>query len=188
MRRWAIAGAVLVTLVATAVALGSGTGARIHRLHVPPPPTASADESAPPSDVTDPAPPATPAPPPVAPPPGPPPPPSPPSPPSPPGPGTCTATGGGTPADVTGQLSDYALGLAPSSVPAAPTLRVRGVNVGSDTHTIAIRPLGGALLCATPAITGGNSDTFAITNLVAGTYQIYCTIHPSSMQATFTVS
>jgi len=187
MRGAAIAGVALVTLTATAVALGFGTEARLHRLHVPPPPAAGPNESAPPSDVV--IPPATPAPPPAAPAPPPPgSPPPPPNPPPPPGGSTCTATAGGTPADVTGQLSDYALSLAPPSVAAAPTLRVRGVNVGSDTHTIAIRPLGGARLCATPAITGGNSDTFAITNLAPGTYQIYCTLHPSSMQATFGVS
>lgn len=184
MGRAAIAGAVLVALVATVVAVGAGADMRRHRLHVPPPPAADATESAPPSVPSEPAPPVVP--PAAPPPPGSPLPPA--SPPPPPAGIVCTATGGGAPADVTGQLSDYALALAPSSLPAAPTLRVHGVNAGSDTHTIAIRPLGGARLCATPAIAGGASDTFAITNLAPGVYQVYCTLHPASMQATFSVS
>jgi len=167
MRRAAIAGAILVTLVVAAIAVGSSLDARRHRLHVPPPPSAGPSQSAPPLVVTDP--PAPPPPPPVDDP-------------------SCTPTGDSTPVDVTGQLSDYALSLSTGSVPAAATLRVRGVNGGSYTHQIAIRPLGLARLCATPLIGGGLSDTFAIANLAPGTYEIYCTLHSNSMHATLTVT
>ena len=180
MRRAAIAGAILVTLVVAAIALGSSLDSRRHRLHVPPPPSADPSQSAPPLGVADPAPPAPPVLPPPAPPATPPPPPE--------NDPSCTPTGGGTPVDVTGQLSDYALSLSTGSVPAAATLRVRGVNGGSDTHQIAIRPLGLARLCATPLIGGGLSDTFAIANLAPGTYEIYCTLHSNSMHATLTVT
>ena len=166
MRRAAIAGAILVTLVVAAIAVGSSLDSRRHRLHVPPPPSADPSQSAPPLVVTDPP---APPPPPVDDP-------------------SCTPTVGGTPADVTGQLSDYALSLSTGSVPAGATLRVRGVNGGSDTHQIAIRPLGQMRLCATPIIGGGLSDTFEIANLAPGTYEIYCTLHPNSMHATLTLT
>ena len=102
--------------------------------------------------------------------------------------GSCTSTGGGTPVDVTGQLSDYALSLAPGTLPASPAIRVRGINGGSDAHTIAIRRPGESRLCATPVITGGLGDTFVIRNLQPGTYEIYCTLHPGSMHASLTLT
>jgi plastocyanin len=180
MARAAVMIGIAATVVAASVALGAGADVRLHRLHVPPPPAVDAgDDGAP----AAPAPPDLPAPPaPVAPPPAPSPPPSPPS-------GiVCTTSGSGAPADVTGQLVDYGLSLAPAMLAAAPTLRVRGINQGSDGHTIALRPLGGSRLCATPLITTGLAAAFELTNVPPGVYQLFCTLHPSSMQATFTIS
>ena len=122
--------AIAATLVATAVAVGAGTEMRLHRLHVPPPPTVDPIESsqppprraAPPGGPEPPGPPAPPA--------------------APPPPGTrrrhlparrrrlrrpaasigCTLTGGSAPARH-GHAHDFAIALAPTSVAAAATLR-----------------------------------------------------------------
>lgn len=123
MDRVAISAGIAAVLAVTAVALGAGTDVRIHRLHVPPPPTGEETGTpAPPGpNPTDPsAPPGTS--PPVAPPaPG-----APPPPPAPPAGLTCT-TDNGTSADVTGTLSDYAIAAVPSAASVASTLRFRGV-------------------------------------------------------------
>jgi plastocyanin len=97
-------------------------------------------------------------------------------------------TNGGTPADASGTLTDEHLALTTTSLTVAATLRIRGVNQGAENHTIAIRQMAGsARICGTPNITPGTENTFAVSNLPPGTYQIYCTIHPSSMQQTVTV-
>jgi plastocyanin len=190
MGRLAISAGIAAALAVTAVAVGAGSDLRLHRLHVPPPPAGGsqppdtgspADPSTPPA--TSPSPPGSP------PPPGTPPPP-PPAPPPPSGVG-CTATAGGTPADATGTLVEYTLTLAPATTfAAAPTLRFRGVNMGTFAHAIAIKPAGiGALeICGTPNINPGQSDTFAVTNLPAGNYVIYCTIHSASMHQAISVN
>ncbi|MDP9258879.1 MAG: hypothetical protein M3Q31_20340 [Actinomycetota bacterium] len=181
MGRLAISAGIAAALVVTAVAVGAGSDLRLHRLHVPPPPVGGsqppdtgspADPSAPPA--TTPLPPGTP----------------PPPPPAPPGVG-CTASAGGTPVDATGTLVDYTLTLAPTTTFAvAPTLRFRGANMGTVPHAIAIKTAGvtGTNLCGTPAISPGASETFAVTNLPAGSYVIYCTIHPASMHQAITVN
>jgi hypothetical protein len=190
MGRLAISAGIAAALVVTAVAVGAGSDLRLHRLHLPPPPSGSqppetgspADPSAPPA--TTPPPPGSQPPPPGSPP------PPPPAPPPPSGVG-CTATGGGTPVDATGTLVEYTLTLAPTSTfAAAPTLRFRGVNMGTFAHAIAIKTAGvtGTNLCATSAISPGASDTFAVTNLPPGNYVIYCTIHPASMHQAIAVN
>jgi plastocyanin len=187
MARAAIIAGTVALLVVIAAAVWASAVPRVHRLHVPPPPLQASDD--PQVPVSEPAAPDTRA----APPPGtsppPPPLPAPPPPPPPPPPGAigCTRTGDATPADLTGRLLDYDLELSPASLAAAPALRVRGVNQGSDTHTLAIRPLGGARLCATANITTGLAAAFELTNVPPGTYQLFCTLHPASMQANFTV-
>jgi hypothetical protein len=189
MGRLAISAGIAAALVVTAVAVGAGSDLRLHRLHVPPPPVAGSQppDTGSPADPS--APPAT-----TAPPPGsqPPPPPAtpPPPPPVPPGVG-CTPSAGGTPVDATGTLVDYTLTLAPTTTFApAPTLRFRGANMGTVPHAIAIKTAGvtGTKLCGTPAISPGASETFAVTNLPAGDYVIYCTIHPASMHQAITVN
>jgi plastocyanin len=188
MRRGALLSlAVAATLVAAAVAIGAGAEGRIHRLHLPPPPAVT-----PPGEVTDPiesGTPTTPAPPvvtqPVTPPPVTTQPPV--VPPVNPALG-CTATGGGATADATATLTDDVLALAPASVAAATTLRFRGVNQGSDTHNLSLRGANNVKLCGTPDLTGGQAETFIVTNLPPGTYTLYCTIHSASMHQTLTVS
>jgi hypothetical protein len=190
MGRLAISAGIAAALVVTAVAVGAGSDLRLHRLHLPPPPSGSQPpETGSPADPS--APPATTPPPPGSqPPPAGSPPPPPPAPPPPSGVG-CTATGGGTPVDATGTLVEYTLTLAPTSTfAAAPTLRFRGVNMGSFAHAIAIKTAGvtGTNLCGTSAISPGASDTFAVTNLPPGNYVIYCTIHPASMHQAIAVN
>jgi plastocyanin len=194
MGRGLLGAAIVATLVATAVAVGAGTDVRLHRLHVPPPPSVDASESAPPPAPSKPAPPAPPgtvAPPAAPSPPGsvPPPPAGPPPPPPPPAGVGCTASGGGTPADATGTLSDFQIDLAPTAVAAAATLRFRGVNTpGSSTHNLSLRDSGNTRLCGTPNLTAGTAETFIVTNLPPGGYELYCTIHPGSMHEALTVS
>jgi plastocyanin len=101
---------------------------------------------------------------------------------------SCTNGSDGGPAALTGQLSDYALGAAPPAIAAAATMRINGFNAGSDVHTLALRPLGGARLCATPILTTGVTAALTVTNISPGTYQLFCTLHPSSMQANVTVA
>jgi plastocyanin len=178
--------ALAATLVAAAVAVGAGAEVRIHRLHLPPAPTAA------PGDVTAPIESGTPtAPPepvvtqPVTPPPVTTPPPV--VPPVIPAIG-CTTSGGGTTADSTGTLSDYALAISPAGVASALALRFRGVNAGADTHNLSLRDSGNHKLCGTPNLTGGQAETFVVTNLPPGTYELYCTIHSGSMHQALTVS
>ncbi len=190
MRRDAIGGVIVAALVAAAVAAGAATDVRVHRLHLPPPPTADASESAPPAapgtPVSQPGAPAPPAPPVAPPPPGSTPPPPPPSPPA-SGVG-CTA-GGGPPASVTGTLADLSLSLAPTTVASAPALVFRGVYPsGATMHTFTLRDSGNNVLCATPRISPGGEASFTVTNLPPGTYELFCTIHPVQMHETFTVS
>lgn len=76
----------------------------------------------------------------------------------------------------------------PTSVVSAATLRFRCVNTpGSNTHSLALRPSGGAKLCGTPNLPAGAADTFVVTNLLPGSYQIYCTIN-ASMNEPFSVT
>jgi plastocyanin len=178
--------AVVATLVVSAVAVGAGAEMRVHRLHLPPPPAVGPGEVADPIESGTPSSPAPPVitqpvmPPPVT---------SPPPvvPPVNPAIG-CTASGGGTTADATGTLSDYAVALAPAGVASAATLRFRGVNDGADTHNLSLRDSGNHKLCGTPNLTGGQAETFVVTNLPPGTYELYCTIHSGSMHQTLTVS
>jgi plastocyanin len=197
MGRGFIGAAIVATLVVTAAAVGAGADVRLHRLHVPPPPSVDASESAPPPAPSKPAPPpppGTPSPPVAPPPPGsvPPPPASPPPPaPPPPPPATvgCTATGGGPTADATGTLSDFQIDLAPTAVAAAATLRFRGVNTpGSTTHNLSLRDSGNTRLCGTPNLGAGAAETFIVTNLPPGRYELYCTIHPNSMHEALAVN
>lgn len=186
MRRVAITGGLAAALIVAAVALGAATDVRIHRLHVPPPPVEAVDSPtpiapgtpSPPDPSLPPAPPGTPQPPTAPPPPAPP----------PPAGVSCTASNAGTPVNVTGTEIDEGLSIAPASLAAVGTLRIRGVNTGSEDHTIAIRPLGGAFICGTPVIPGGAENTFSVTNLAAGTYQVYCTIHPTTMRQNLVIS
>jgi plastocyanin len=165
--------------------VGAGAGVRIHRLHLPPPPAIASGEVATPIEsgtpasppapvVTQPTQPPVTAPPPVV-------------PPVTPAVG-CTTSGGGPTADATGTLSDYALALAPASVASAPALRFRGMNQGADTHNLSLRDSGNHKLCGTPNLTSGQAETFIVTNLPPGTYELYCTIHSGSMHQTLTVS
>jgi plastocyanin len=188
MRRDVIAGVIVAALVAAAVAAGAATDMRVHRLHLPPPPMVDASESAPPAapgaPITQPG--APPAPPAVPPPPGSPPPPPPPPPPSAIG---CTATGGGSPASATGTLTNFAIALSPTTVASAPTLTFRGVNQAASTlHTFALRDSGNNKLCGTNGIAAGSEDTFIVTNLPPGNYELFCTIHPVQMHQALTVS
>jgi hypothetical protein len=189
MRRAAICGAIAVALVAAAVAVGAGTDVRIHRLHVPPPPagddTGTSVPPAPgkPNNPTDPsAPPGT-SPPAAPPPPGAQPPPPPPS-------GTtCTVGGAATPV-ATATLDDTFLTLATTTFSVAPSLTFGGHNIGGFGHAVAIKTPGaaGSLLCGTPVIAPTASNTFTITNLPAGNYVIYCTVHPVQMFKDITVN
>src|SRR4051812_6380122 len=196
MGRGLLGAAIVATLVATTVAVGAGTDVRLHRLHVPPPPSVDASESAPPPAPSKPAPPAPPgtvAPPAAPSPPGsvPPPPAGPPPPPPPPPPAGvgCTAGGGGTPGNEPGTHSDFQVPLAPTAVAAAATLRFRGVNTpGSSTHNLSLRDSGNTRLSGTPNPTAGTAETFIVTNLPPGGYELYCTIHPGSMHEALTVS
>jgi plastocyanin len=190
--RAAIWAGITAALAATALAAGAAADIRLHRLHVPPPPS-EASEEAQPDAPGAPAAPGAPSPPPATPPPGSPPPspgssPPPPQPPPPTGATSCANGSDGGPADLTGLLSDYALDASPSALAATATLRVSAVNAGSDAHTLAIRPLGGARLCATPTLAGGITATLTVTNISPGTYQLFCTLHPASMNANVTVS
>ena len=116
-------------------------------------------------------------------------PPPPAPPPPPPASVGCTATGGGTAADATGTLSDFQINLAPTAVAAAATLRFRGVNTpGSTTHNLSLRDSGNAKLCGTPNLTAGAAETFIVTNLPPGSYELYCTIHPNSMHEALAVN
>jgi plastocyanin len=100
----------------------------------------------------------------------------------------CTASGGGTTADATGTLIDEAITGLPATLAVAATLRFRGVNQGAETHNLSLRDSGNTKLCGTPNLSGGQAETFVVTNLPPGTYQLYCTIHPASMRQTLTVS
>jgi hypothetical protein len=171
MRRGALLSlAVAATLVAGAVAIAAGAEGRIHRLHLPPPPAVAAGAVADPIESGAPTIP-TPAPPVVTPPVTPPPVTTPPPvvPPVTPAVG-CTATGGGATADATATLTDDVLALAPASVASATSLRFRGVNQGSDTHNLSLRGSNNVKLCGTPDLTGGQAETFIVTNLPPGTY------------------
>jgi plastocyanin len=189
MRRAAIGGAIAVALVAAAVAGGAGTDVRIHRLHLPPPPAGGDNgTSVPPApgkpNPTDPS-----APPGTSPPAAPPPPGAQPSPPPPPPSGTtCTVGGGATPV-ATATLDDTFLTLATTAFSVGPSLTFGGHNVGGFGHSVAIKSPGAAAsLCETPVIAPTASDTFTITNLPAGSYVIYCTVHPTLMFKDITVS
>ena len=151
MGRGADRGAIVAALVVTAVAVGAGADVRLHRLHVPPPPSVDASESAPPRrpralPATPGAPPGTPSPP-APPPPGPPPPPPPP----PPAPVIgCTATGGGPTAEVTGTLSDFAdQPCADDGRRAAGAALPGRQHHGLDPHNLSLRS-GTTQLCGTP--------------------------------------
>jgi plastocyanin len=187
MRRGALLSlALAAALAASAVAVGAGAEGRLHRLHLPPPPTVVPGESADPIESgtpTSPAPPVVTQP--VTPPPVTTPPPVVPPVNSAIG---CTASGGGMTADATATLTDNVLALAPASVASAPALRFRGLNQGTNTHNLTLRDSSNVKLCGTPDLTGGQNETFIVTNLPPGTYQLYCTIHSASMHQTLTVS
>ena len=195
--RGAIIGGVAAALVVGAtVAFGAGTDVRIHRLHVPPPPTVpvegGGDISRPvspgspkPANPSDPSAPVTPSPPAS---------PVPPVTPSPP-PATgvqCTFDGGAGAPDLSATLQDFVLSTPTLTLPAAATLHFRGMNQGAVAHSISIRLPGaaGASLCPTPApsIAAGATGGFSITNLQPGSYVVYCTIHPASMQQPLTIT
>jgi hypothetical protein len=185
MGRLGISAGLAAALLVTAVAIGAGSDVRLHRLHLPPPPAGDTN-SQPPATGTpvDPS-----APPGTAPPATPPPPLPPPSPPPPPSVG-CTTGGALTPV-ATATLSEYVLTLAPTTTfSAAPALTFRGTNAGAFGHTIAIKAPGatGSLLCGTPTIGPGTSNSITVTNLPVGSYVIYCTIHPSFMHQDITVN
>ncbi len=103
---------------------------------------------------------------------------------------TCT-TDNGTSADVTGTLSDYAIAAVPPAVSVAPTLRFRGVypTGGTDQHNLSLRDSHGTFLCGTRNLVAGEAQTFVVTNLPPGTYELYCTIHVAAgMKTAFTVN
>jgi hypothetical protein len=195
--RGAITGGIVAALVVgAAVAFGASTDARIHRLHLPPPPTvdggSGGDISRPvnpgnpnPSNPSDPSVPVTPSPPasPV--------PPVTPTPP--PATGvTCTMnTGETTGLSATAQLtSDLTITGLPASVSGS-TLRFRGVNISPGiTHNLDIRATtaGAPKLCGTANLANTAAETFTISNLPPGTYQLYCSIHLPSMVANITVN
>jgi plastocyanin len=175
------------TLVAAAVAAGAGAEVRVHRLHLPPPPAVAPGTETSPVDSGQPVVPAPVVTQPVTPPPVTDPAPPPVTPPVTPAFG-CTASGGGTTADATGTLIDEAITGLPATLAVAATLRFRGVNQGAETHNLSLRDSGNTKLCGTPNLSGGQAETFVVTNLPPGTYQLYCTIHPVSMRQTLTVS
>lgn len=183
MGRRAISAGIAAALVAAAVAVGAAGDVRIHRLHLPPPPVRDEAGSAqpPPPGTTAPTDPASPPAPPA--PPGP-----PPLPPPPPSGVGCTTGGAATP-DATGTLQDYSLSLTATTFSSAAPLTFRGVNAGLVFHTIAIKTSGatGANLCGTGTVPIGGSAMFTVTNLPAGSYVIYCTIHPTQMHQDITV-
>jgi hypothetical protein len=188
MRRAAICGVIAVALVAAAVAVGAGTDVRIHRLHVPPPPAGDdSGTSVPPAagkpDPTNPTDPSVPG---TSPPAAPPPPGA--QPPPPPSAIGCTVGDGAAPV-ATATLDDLVLTLPATTFGVAPSLTFGGHNIGGFGHSVAIKTPGaaGSLLCATPVITPTLSNTFTITNLPAGNYVIYCTVHPVQMFKDITV-
>jgi plastocyanin len=175
--------ALVATLAVAAVAVGAGVEGRMHRLHLPPPPVAAAGNVSDPIESGTPAAPVVTTPettspvtttPPVV-------------PPVAPAIG-CTPAGGGTTADATGTLSDYAIALSSATVASGATLRFRGTNAGADTHNLSLRDSSDTRLCGTPNLRGGQAETFIVTNLPPGTYELYCTIHPLAMHQTLTVS
>jgi hypothetical protein len=87
-------------------------------------------------------------------------------------------TGGGTTGlSATGSLANFTIGGLPPSV-AGPVLRFRGVNqAAATTHNLALRFVNGAVLCSTPNLAPGASDTFTVTNVAPGSYQVVCTLH-----------
>jgi hypothetical protein len=188
MGRLAVSAGIAAALVATAVAVGAGSDLRIHRLHLPPPPTVGgpgSDQPLPPG-TTDPTGPGT----------SPPAPPAPPSaqPPPPPGapPSTigCTVAGDVPGGDVTGTLSDYSIALSAPSVNAAPSLRFRGTYpTGADTHNFTLRDSSHTTVCGTTNLLVGAAGTFTVTNLPPGSYELVCTIHVAyGMRVAFTVN
>jgi plastocyanin len=186
MRRLGIFSLALgAALAASAVAVGAGAEVRIHRLHLPPPPTVAAGDGAIPVAGEQPVatvPPVVtqPEPPPVT---------TPPVAPPPTAPAfSCTASGGGATADATGTMVDEAITLAPATVASAATLRFRGINNGVETHNLSLRDASGTKLCGTPNLTNGQAETFVVMGLPPGTYTIYCTIHPVAMRVPLTVS
>ena len=87
-------------------------------------------------------------------------------------------TGGGTTGlSATGSLANFTIGGLPPSVASGPVLRFRGVNVAPLTHNLALRFVNGAVLCSTPNLAPGTSDTFTVTNVAPGSYQLVCTLH-----------
>jgi hypothetical protein len=185
MGRRAISVGIAAALVVAAVAFSAAFDVRIHRLHVPPPPVRDDAGSAqpPPPGTTAPTDPASPPAPPA--PPG-----SPPPPPPPPPSGVGCTTGGAATPDATGTLQDYSLSLTATTFSSAAPLTFRGVNAGLVFHTIAIKTSGaaGANLCETGTVPIGGAAMFTVTNLPAGSYVIYCTIHPTLMHQDITVS
>ena len=188
MGRLAISAGIAAALVATAVAVGAASDVRIHRLHLPPPPTAGgpgSDQPLPPG-TTDPGGPGT----------SPPAPPAPPGaqPPPPPGPPPstigCTVAGDVPGGDVTGTLSDYSIALSAPAVNAAPSLRFRGTYpAGADVHNFTLRDSSHTTVCGTTNLGVGAAGTFTVTNLPPGSYELVCTIHVAyGMRVAFTVN
>jgi hypothetical protein len=182
MGRLPILAGIAAALVVTAVAAGAAGDVRVHRLHLPPP----ARDGAPPpaaggADASNPAAPGTTV-------------PSPPAlpgtpPPAPPPAAAVGCSAGGSGADVTGTLSDYAIALSAPSVAAAPSLSFRGTYpAGGDAHNLTLRDSTGEDLCGTANLGVGASGAFTVANLPAGSYQLVCTLHAAfGMKVPFTV-
>jgi plastocyanin len=86
-------------------------------------------------------------------------------------------------------LTNFSIALSPMAVASAATLRFRGDNQATmTTHNLSLREVGGARLCGTPNLAGGDAETFFVTNLPPGSYQLYCTIHQPGMTQSLTVS
>ena len=59
----------------------------------------------------------------------------------------------------------------------------------ADQLTLSLRDSHGTLLCGTRNLVGGEAQTFVVTNLPPGTYELYCTIHVAvGMKTAFTVN
>ena len=93
-------------------------------------------------------------------------------------------------ANVTGTLSDYAIALsAPSRRSGADAHLPRHLPGGGDIHNLALLGADSTRLCGTNNLNVGQADTFTVTNLPPGNYELVCTIHAAfGMTKAFTVN